>query len=132
MTGKTLILKGTVQAGKSEGSEFLKLAWVTEQIKNKLAFAPFPGTLNLRLDENDASKLKKTLIQVEPIEIIPEDHFCPGRCYKASINDESMCAILIPEVSGYPSNLVEIVSPDNLRKKLKLADGDKVKIKLCV
>ena len=132
MTAKTLSLRGTVQAGKAEGSEFLRLTWVRKQIASKLGFTPFPGTLNIKLNEDDVANLKKILKEAQPIEIVPEAHFCRGKCYKTSINDEFACAILIPEVPNYPDNLIEIVSPDNLRKKLRLADGDTVEVKMSV
>ena len=132
MSAKTLALRGTIQTGKAEGSEFLRLEWVRKQIENKLGFTPFPGTLNIKLNEDDAVKLKKIIKEAQPIEIVPEAYFCRGRCYKTTINDESSCIILIPDVPDYPDNLIEIVSPDNLRKKLRLADGDVVEIKLSV
>ncbi|MBC7129766.1 DUF120 domain-containing protein, partial [Candidatus Bathyarchaeota archaeon] len=38
------------------------------------------------------------------------------------------CAIIIPEVDGYPGNVMEIIAPVNLREKLGLKDGDIVEV----
>jgi len=127
-----LILRGTVESGKAQGSEYIRLTWVRKQIENNLSFSPFPGTLNVKLNKKETKKLKEGLKKAQSIEIAPEARFYPGKCYRASINDETTCAIVVPELSDYPEDLVEIISPDNLRKKLGLADGDKVQIKILV
>ncbi len=39
-------------------------------------------------------------------------------------------AIVIPQVLGYPRDLVEIIAPVNLRDRLGLKDGDEVTIEI--
>ena len=48
------------------------------------------------------------------------------RCFRAKINGIKS-AIVLPLRSHY-SNILEFISPDYLRKKLNLRDGDEVKI----
>jgi len=38
------------------------------------------------------------------------------------------CAIVIPEVAGYPEDVLEIVAPANLRETLQLEDGDEITV----
>jgi riboflavin kinase len=40
------------------------------------------------------------------------------------------CAIIRPDRSSYPLNLVEIIAPVNLRKTLGIKDGDEVEVTL--
>ena len=47
-------LAGRVFTGQGEGKKYVSLSWVKHQIKEKLGFDPYPGTLNLRLDEENA------------------------------------------------------------------------------
>jgi riboflavin kinase len=47
-------------------------------------------------------------------------------CFKAKIN-KSNAVIVLPMRSHY-SNILEFISPDFLRKKLNLKDGDEIKI----
>ncbi|HVP27136.1 MAG TPA: DUF120 domain-containing protein [Candidatus Bathyarchaeia archaeon] len=125
----TLLIKGKVFSGKSEGAKFIKLPWVKEQIEQKLGFTPFIGTLNLRLNENSV-KLKEQLKRKDSIEILPAEGFRRGKCFKACLMNSLECAIVFPGVADYPEDVIEIVAPVNLRKKLRLKDGDVVEVKI--
>lgn len=120
---------GEVFSGSGEAAEFIKLPWVRKQIAEKLGFIPYPGTLNIKLTKNDA-KLKKLLKKAKPIEITPATGFCRGRCFKAYLTDNLECAIVIPEIGNYPEDIIEIIGPINLRKRLQLKNGDTVKIEI--
>ena len=68
--------------------------------------------------------------EAETREIIPVEGFNKGLCItQVSINGVN-CAIILPEVPGYPEDVLEIIAPVNLRKKLGLKDGDTVEIKV--
>jgi riboflavin kinase len=126
---RTLCLEGRVFSGKGEGAEFMKLPWVKKQVKEKLGFVPYPGTLDLRITEQSV-KLKRTLAEGDGVEILPAAGFCRGKCFKARFKTEPKCALVVPEVAGYPEDLAEIIGPENLRKKFHLSDGDPVQIKV--
>lgn len=118
---KALLLKGRVFSGLGKGSEFLKLPWVRRQIKEKLGFNPYPGTLNIKIDE--PFPLRDNSEQVDWVEITPEPGYCRGKCIKCYI-DEIECAIVLPKIAGYPADVIEVIAPINLREKLGLRDGD--------
>jgi riboflavin kinase len=121
-------LEGRVFSGKGEGAEFVNLSWARRQIEQKLGFTPYPGTLNIRLDEKN-TKMKKALMNAAAAEILPAPGYCRGRIFEASIM-KMKCAIVIPEVLGYPENVVEVISPADLREKFHLADGSWVEVKV--
>jgi len=123
-----MTLSGTVFAGQGEGQKFAKLPWFKKQLKEKLGFSPYPGTLNIRLSR-DSVEIKKLLEKAKPIKISPVEGFCQGVSFKARLFDLE-CAIVIPEVADYPLDLLEIVAPTNLRKRLRLKDGDVVQVKM--
>ena len=50
------MLSGTVVSGRGEGRKYVELEWVKQQVKEKLGFDPYPGTLNLRLDEENVKR----------------------------------------------------------------------------
>lgn len=129
---KTKSIKGTVVSGRKEGSEFIGLSWVKKQIIEKLDFAPYVGTLNIRLDKENDAKLRETLKKARSIEIVPTEGYFRGRCFRAVLNDEVECAVVVPEVTGYPEDIVEIIAPTNLRKKLFLEDGDTISVKVLI
>jgi riboflavin kinase len=127
---KTLTFKGKIFSGKSEGAKYLRLSWVQQQIKEKLGFVPYSGTLNIELSESSKEN-RKELDNVRAIEISPQKGFCRARCFKACLMDGIKCAVVIPEIPDYPQNVIEIIAPENLREKLHLEDDDPVHVKIC-
>jgi riboflavin kinase len=124
---KVVRLEGEVFSGTGEGSKYIRLAWVKKQIEEKLGFTPYVGTLNIRLiGESVLQKrmLKKTL----NLEIVPPTGYCRGTLFKATLKDDVKAAVVLPDVPDYPENVLEIISSENLRKKLQLNDGDKIEI----
>ena len=107
----------------------MELPWVKKQIEEKLGFVPYPGTLNVKITE-ESVKFKRALTEGGAVEIKPETGFRMGKCYKASFKTELRCAIVVPEVAGYPEDLIEIIGSENLRKKFRLSDGDLVGVKV--
>jgi riboflavin kinase len=123
---KRIELNGTVFSSRGEGRKFLELPWVKRQIKQKLGFTPYPGTLNVRLSE-EGVKRKKLLEKVHSIKVCPADGYRSGKLIKAFIGTLE-CAIVIPEVAGYPKEVLEIIAPVNLRETLQLQDGGEVAV----
>ncbi len=127
---KTLRISGSVFSGKAEGAKFVSLSWVRAQVKEKIGFDPYNGTLNLRLAKEDCLKLDKALRSAKPIEILPEAGYYLGKCFKAQIKNGLQCAAVIPQTPNYPKNVLELIAPFNLREMLHLRDNDKVEIVL--
>ena len=126
---KILVFKGKVFSGSGEGAKFIELPWVRKQITEKLGFIPYLGTLNIKLAK-DYVKLKKMLKKAKSIEISPVKGFCRGRCIKVCLMDNVECAIIIPEIAGYPEDVLEVIASINLRERFLLKDGDMVKVKI--
>jgi len=96
---KRIELSGTVFSSRGEGKKFLELPWVKQQIKQKLGFTPYLGTLNVMLSE-ESVKRKKLLEKAHSIKVCPADGYCSGTFIKALIGTLE-CAIVVPEVAGY-------------------------------
>jgi riboflavin kinase len=118
---KRIKLNGTVFSGGGDGKKFMELPWVKRQITEKLGFTPYPGTLNVKLTEKSA-KQRKLLEKVASTKIIPAEGYCNGLLFKAFIGIVE-CAIVLPEVTGYPKDLLEVIASVDLRKALQLEDG---------
>jgi riboflavin kinase len=117
---------GTVASGNGDGKKFLELPWVKRQIKEKLGFIPYLGTLNVTLSE-ESVKRKKLLEKAPAKKVCPAEGYCNGLLFKAVIGNLK-CAIVIPEVEGYPKTLLEIIAPLYLRDALHLEDGSEVTV----
>jgi riboflavin kinase len=123
---KKLKLSGKVFSGRGEGEKFLELPWVKRQVKEKIGFTPYHGTLNVRLSEESVER-RELLEKATSMKVCPAEGFCTGRIFKAFVGVWT-CAVVIPEVAGYPADVLEIIAPANLRGELQLADGDEITV----
>jgi len=119
-------LNGKIFSGSGGGRKFLTLPWVKQQITAKLGFIPYTGTLNLQLSDKSAAK-RKLLDTATAITVYPAEGYCKGKLFKAAIGTVE-CGVVIPEVAGYPPDILEVIAPVNLREQLKLADGDEITV----
>lgn len=125
-----LIAKGKVFTGLGEGSRFVKLLWFRRQVKEKFNFDPYPGTLNLLLEDENIQTMLELYGRNAGYEIIPKDGFSTGRLYKALIAGAVFGAVIKPCIPNYPKNILEVIAPFHLRSFLKLKDGDIVEVKV--
>ena len=128
---QTIEFEGEVVSGLFEGAYYISKEGYRRQIVEKLGFEPFPGTLNIRISEEDYDKRKR----LERGEYITLDGFKDGErsfgsahCFPCIIKEEADAALIVAERSIHDFNVLEIISPHYLRRKLELADGDKVKV----
>ena len=96
------------------------------QVEKGVGFTPASGTLNVRLTPKSI-KLRSQLSNSSGIEIVPVQGYCRGTMFKARLENLE-CAVIFPDVLDYPEDIVEIVAAENLRKRLGLIDGSKVRI----
>jgi riboflavin kinase len=119
-------LFGRVFTGRGEGRKYVELSWVKQQIMEKLSFDPYPGTLNLRLDEENM-KRRVLLEKDAKLRLCHSEGYCTGLLFKASV-DSVACGVVIPQVENYPDDVFEVVASVNLRQKLGLQDRDSVEV----
>ena len=125
-----IIITGKVIDGLKDGKYYMSLSEYRKQFEKKLKFKPYPGTLNIMLDEEE-SKEKLKRIDDLGIEGFKKDERIFGsiKCFKCKINGIEG-SIIIPERSHYGSEILEIISPFELRKKLNLKNNDDVVVKV--
>jgi len=128
----TIIVRGYVVKGLGEGRYYMSLRGYIVQVKEKLGFKPYPGTLNIKLKTVD-DVLKKLELQKLPGILIKG--FSNGvrtygdvKAFKAEINGIKPLAVILPERTSHGIDILEIIAPFNIREKLKLNDGDEVTV----
>lgn len=119
---------GFVEDGVLQASSFTQLDWVREQFRVKIGFEPYPGTLNVRVPNAIALKVWRARPGIMIVPSVPG--YCAARCYPARVGGQIAAAWIIPEVPGYPDDLVELMAPVSLRAALQLKTGDVVSIRL--
>jgi riboflavin kinase len=121
-----ITLEGTVFSGRGKGRKFMSLSWVKRQVEAQLDFMPYEGTLNLQLNFKSV-RLKPQLVNAKSYPIEPEEGFYPGSMIEAKIGTHKV-AIVLPQVPGYPTDVLELISPYYLRDHLNLHDGSLVAV----
>jgi CTP-dependent riboflavin kinase len=123
----TVTIIGRIVSGVKKGASFTQLDWVQEQCQKKLGFKPYPGTLNLEIDEATIPVVE-ALQQGEGLELAPPDAgFRSGHVYPISVMGVSG-AIVAPaeEVRVHGKNIIEIMAPISLKEALDVKDGDEI------
>jgi riboflavin kinase len=119
------IVNGIVLDGLGQGSAFTQFEWVRQQFRDKVGFDPYPGTLNVRAQ--DAGALAEW--QARPgIPIEPAPGFCAARCYRVRLNGAQTAVWIVPDVPGYPNDVMELMAPLALRQALTLKTGDVIAV----
>lgn len=124
-------LTGKVITGLGEGQYYTTLKGYHDQFVRLLEFEPYPGTLNIKLEGESIGC--RTMLNVKNGIIIQgfsskNRTFGGGRCYPVKLGNGIKGAIMIPDRTHYPEDIIEIISPDNLRKQLNLKDGSKITV----
>lgn len=124
------IIRGLVSSGKGVGRVFTSLSWFKESVRELLKFEPYPGTLNIILSGENAERLDEMLNKYAGFRVSPRNGYLPGRLYRAIIANRIEGAIIRPEVSGYPENLIEVIAPICLKEALGIRDGDEIEVEI--
>ena len=119
-----IVFAGTVFSGEGRGKEFVDLPWFKRQVEEKLGFSPYSGTLNLRLIGKEVEK-RGLLETAGSLTVEPKTGYYSGLLFRATM-DGLECAVVIPIMPNYPSDLLEVIAPVYLRGSLKLTDGSLV------
>jgi len=123
-----LTFKGTLFTGLNEGGYYVSLKGYSKSFFRALGFEPFPGTLNLRLTNEAMVDQRRRLGLLEGINIPGftdgRRSYGPVKVFRAKIAGRHPGAVLAIERTHYDNTVLEVISPLNLRKVLKLNDGD--------
>lgn len=129
-------LKGSLVSGMGEGAYYMSLKGYTSQFKEKIGYVPFPGTLNIKLDQKEFIEAIKHLDVQDGIKI---NGFSDGKrtygwvkCFAAEINGSIKCHLIRLERTHHDPSVIELISKANIRKEKKISDGSNIKIKVLV
>lgn len=118
------ILMCRVCSGKGIAGQ--RLRSIEPLIASRLGFVPFPGTLNLQLEN---------VVGFPPSAVCFDlDKFVAGnkafRFYSADIYGNEVLIARSFSCLAVSDNLLEIIAPVNLRRHLRINDGDAVELSL--
>ncbi|WP_122088112.1 DUF120 domain-containing protein [Halalkalicoccus subterraneus] len=134
----SVALEGRVTGGMGEGKHYISLPGYMAQFGDRLGYEPFPGTLNVDLDE-ESLRRRGAMEAFEPIHIDgweDEDRtYGPCVCYPATVVSDSETEydgahVIAPERTHHDEDQLELIAPVKLRDELGLADGDRVTVRV--
>jgi len=129
---KGFVLNGTVVSGIGEGKYYMSLEPYRQQFNTHLGFEPYPGTLNIRLSSSSLPVRRK----IEALNWIRIKGFSTdgrtfgdAKCLPCRIGTIS-CGIVMPGRTHYPADIIEVIAPMALRRKLGVEDTDTVTVEV--
>jgi riboflavin kinase, archaea type len=131
---RVMEVEGEVFDGLGEAAYYVSQAGYNKQFVEKVGFAPFPGTLNVRLSSAIDRKVRRDLVSEKGIHI---EGFQDGKrtfggaeCFRSLINSKVACAVLVIERTSYDDSVLEIIAPVSLRKNMHLKAGSRINVKI--
>lgn len=127
-----LKMRGYVFTGLGEGRYYVSLPGYFKPLTRILGAPPYPGTLNLRLADKESIMIRKTLETLPGI-VIPsfrneKRSYGAVKCFRAIIANSIKGLILLIERTHHNQDVIELVATCNLRKVLRLKDGDLLEV----
>jgi riboflavin kinase len=123
-----IVIEGRVIDGLGEGAYYVDV--YSSRFEEALGFTPFSGTLNVKIiDENSRDAINR-MKQSPPL--IVTGFTLEGRtfgdvvCYRVRVNQKVDGFVVIAQRTHHGQDILEVISPFNLRTKLKLKDDDHV------
>ena len=112
----------------------MSLKGYARQFKVKVGYIPFPGTLNIKLNQLQTTQIIQQLDEFDNIMIEP---FSDGKrtygwvkCFHVMLNNSIKCELIRLERTHHDNSVIELISKNNLRKTARLKTGSKVMIKI--
>ena len=133
----TVTLRGTVTGGMGEGKHYISLSGYKSQFTDRLGYEPYPGTLNVDLDEASVrSRARLEALDAVPIDGWADEErtFGPATCYPVTLHATGGtyegAHIIAPERTHHDESQLEVIAPDRLRGELGLDDGESVRLEV--
>ncbi|MGA9840508.1 MAG: DUF120 domain-containing protein [Thermoplasmata archaeon] len=120
---------GAVASGLGEGRYYLSQPGYVVQFSERLGYAPYPGTLNVRVDGAALRKVELVGtwrgLRIDGFQASGRT-FGGATCFPARLNGHP-CHLIHPDRTHY-QDVVEFVAPDCLRDALRVKDDDPVRV----
>lgn len=116
-------VRGRVVPGLREAAGFTQLDWVREQLIAKFGLDPYPGTLNLRIEEAESLAIWQVAVASAQLTIDPPDPaFCQALGIHGTLAERIAVVALVPHVEDYPPDKVELLAGCHVKQTLDVDD----------
>ena len=124
-----LEVSGKVFSGMGKGRYYVGHPEYKKRFERSLGYVPYPGTLNVKLEDGGTIEALKQLrskggIKVEGFTLNGES-FSNLTCFDGELRGERVTLLFI-DVTYYNETVAELISPVYLRGRLGIRDGEDV------
>jgi riboflavin kinase, archaea type len=120
-------LGGRVFSGIGRGRYYVGHPEYQRRFEASLGYRPYPGTLNVRLEDGAGVERMRELRRAPGTRIesftLGGEGFSALSCFGGRMQDERV-TLLVIEITHYDEGVAELVSPAHLRGRFGLKDGD--------
>ena len=118
-------------SGLGQGAHFMALPWVRDAVHHLLGFAPYPGTLNVTLQDPEMIAIWRQIqdgpaLRLEP----PPPEPCGARLFRTIVAPDVEAAVIVPDLTRHSESLLELIAPIHVRTRLGLRDDDRVMLQI--
>ena len=118
-------------SGKGEGALFTGAPWARAAFQNLVGIDPWPGTLNLRIRDRHSLAVWSEIKGAPGLVLrAPDPAWCDAWVYKAMIQGGLKGAVVLPGVSTYAPDQLEIIAAVSIRESLGIGDGDVLEVEV--
>ena len=122
-------LHAVVTSGLGQGTYFVGLEWVRAAIQELIGFDPYPGTLNLRLVDVTMLRAWREIRETPALFLTPPPpERCGARLIPVVVAPDIPAAVVVPDVTRYGDDVLELVAAVHVRSRLGLQDDDRVTV----
>ena len=105
-------ITGIVTTGLGKAAYFLGQDFYKNQFREKCGFTPFPGTLNLIVEEDKLEDIRLMKSSCKNL-IKPDQGFGAVRYIRAHLNKDIEGAIVFPDKTTHDENYLEFISKED-------------------
>jgi len=122
-------VSGRVFSGMGKGRYYVGHPEYQRRFRECLGYAPYPGTLNIKLEDSAVIKKLNELRSRDELRVegftLGGESFSALTCFDGNLRRERVTLLFI-DVTYYNETVAELISPVYLRGRLGLRDGDLV------
>ena len=126
---------GRLFSGMGKGKYYVGHPEYQKRFEKVLGYAPYPGTLNVKLEDQGIIESLKRLRSMDgtKVEAFSQggEAFSSLTCFDGRMDGERVTLLFI-DVTYYNETVAELIAPQFLRGKFRLRDGDPVTFTLDV
>jgi riboflavin kinase len=124
-----LEVRGRVFSGIGKGRYYVGHPEYQRRFRTALGYTPYPGTLNVKLEDDEMIETLKKLRGLDGTKIESfssgDESFSALTCFSGEMDGERVTLLFI-DVTHYNDSVVELISPIYLRNRFGLKDQDVV------